>query len=97
MHLGSCVAVSAALLPEFVGSVASNPAAADHPLDRTPVLITHGDLDDIVPRQDVDASAASLKARGASNLLCFGVLPTSHGHIACTSAWAHADDGTRSQ
>jgi hypothetical protein len=61
--------VSAALLPESVGGYLSEPAASDDRLDRTPVLITHGTLDDIVPRQDVDASAVNLRAGGASALL----------------------------
>lgn len=84
MSLGSCVAVSAALLPELIGRT-SGPAtaaeAADAALpgggaaetatvcqsggDRTPVLITHGALDDVVPRRDAYASAAELRALGA--------------------------------
>ena len=65
MRLGSCVAVSAALLPESLGSTSPKAAAADDQLDRTPVLITHGALDEVVPRRDVDASAATLRDGGA--------------------------------
>ena len=66
MRLGSCVAVSAALLPEeAVGSTPSEPVAAHDQRDGTPVLITHGVLDDVLPRRGVDASAAALREGGA--------------------------------
>ena len=84
--LGSCVAVSAALLPELIGRPFGPTPIADPPADaalpgaraaetaaacqrggnRTPVLLTHGALDDVVPRRDADASAAELRALGAS-------------------------------
>jgi len=44
---------------------ADTTAAGQRGGDRTPVLITHGALDDVVPRRDADASAAELKALGA--------------------------------
>lgn len=52
--LGSCIAVSAALLPAV--DVPETATAA------TPVLITHGDLDVVVLREDVERTVSLLNA-----------------------------------
>ena len=102
VSLGSCVAVSAALLPELIGRTSGQTTSADAAQrgigaqvtaagqgsrsGGTPVLVTHGALDDVVPRRDVDASAAELKALGA--------LP---GSLAHRQRCAPPSDGQNSQ
>ena len=62
MRLGSCVAVSAAILPETIEALAGSTAAA--PGKGTPVLITRGDADSVLPAEEAAASVRALTAAG---------------------------------
>ena len=81
--LGSCAAVSASLLlPAANASSSPLHLAPGKTPAGTPVLITHGASDDVVPRADVDATAALLNRRwpgglylaapGCETLVCAG-------------------------
>lgn len=62
--LGSCAAVSASLLlPAATAPSSPLHLASGRTAAGTPVLITHGASDDVVPRADVDATAALLNKR----------------------------------
>jgi predicted esterase len=62
-RLGGVVAVSASLLPETLRALrAAPPPLPLLPPPHTPVLLTHGDADGVLPGADVRASAAALRA-----------------------------------
>ena len=75
--IGSCVAISAALLPEHFQNV---PRAG-----ATPVLITHGEQDREVPRAAVSSSVELLsRAGGQASLICHAhtfLAVCNHGHF----------------
>ncbi len=58
-RLGGAVAVSAALLPE---TLPAHAARAPLPPPHTPLLLTHGAADDVLPAASVAATAAALRA-----------------------------------
>lgn len=58
--LGSCVAVSAALLPQQSAELKKQQLA----LSSTPLLITHGSLDLELPRARVEATVAAAQNLG---------------------------------
>ena len=63
--LGSCVAVSAALLPQQLAELKKQQQQQQQPaLGSTPLLITHGSLDSELPRARVEATVAGAKALG---------------------------------
>ena len=83
-RLGSVVAVAGSLLPEDTDMIKAGSGAARSRQaaeaavsaagdaarsERTPVLITHGDRDDVVARGDVEASVAVLQAAGCDAAL----------------------------
>jgi predicted esterase len=84
-RLGSVVAVAGSLLPEdadmikagssaatswqAAGDARRSSAAGAVQQERTPVLITHGDRDDVVARRDVEATVAVLQAAGCDAAL----------------------------
>lgn len=81
--LGSCVAVSASFLPGTAAAPTpdnptSPPLPAPLPDPRspaaseraTPVLITHGDADDMVAREDVDATVKLLNVHNGEQPTC---------------------------
>ena len=76
VELGSCIAIAAGLLPDTLQPTAAGPpraaaaaAAADAPRQRTPVLITRGDRDDVMPSSNAEASVRMLSAAGSILLL----------------------------
>ena len=63
--LGSCVAVSAALLPQQLTELKEQQQQQQQPaLGSTPLLITHGSSDLELPRARVEATVASAKELG---------------------------------
>ena len=62
-QLGSCIAVSAALLPQQLQDLSQGKSLAgkDQP---TPILITHGSKDADLPRQSVDLTVQAAKQAG---------------------------------
>ena len=75
--LGSCVAVSAALLPPQLTELKQQPQQQQQQsaLDSTPLLITHGNLDVELPRARVEATVASAKELG---IPCFSASTDYH-------------------
>lgn len=63
--LGSCVAVSAALLPQQSAELKKQQQAQQQlALASTPLLITHGSLDSELPRARVEATVVVAKELG---------------------------------
>lgn len=65
--LGSCVAVSAALLPQQLAELKNHQQQQQQQqpaLVSTPLMITHGSLDLELPRARVEATVAGAKALG---------------------------------
>lgn len=63
--LGSCVAVSAALLPQQSAELKKQQQAQQQPaLGCTPLLITHGSFDSELPRARVEATVVVAKELG---------------------------------
>jgi predicted esterase len=58
-RLGGAIAVSAALLPETLPALS---ARTPLPPPHTPLLLTHGDADAVLPAAAVAATAAALRA-----------------------------------
>ena len=75
--LGSCAAVSAALLLPEASALGSPLNLSPDGGGGTPVLITHGDADSVVPRADVSATVALLNSHcpGMSPKLTAGTVP----------------------
>ena len=71
--LGSCVAISAALLPQQLYSLQQRQSSAGK-ADTTSILITHGSKDSELPRQDIDATVKAAKQAGISLAACTTML-----------------------
>ena len=63
VRLGSCVAISAGLLPETIGS---QPVSLSAPPGKqsTPVLLTRGEVDDVMPLREAATSVRAFSAAG---------------------------------
>lgn len=67
--LGSCIAISAALLPQQLQSLQQQQSSAVT-ADATPILITHGSKDSELPREDVDVTVRAAKQAGKNSSVC---------------------------
>ncbi|KAI3429303.1 hypothetical protein D9Q98_005398 [Chlorella vulgaris] len=77
--LGSCVAVSAALLPEqLAAGLSGSKEVAAGQGSSTPVLITHGDADKALSRQAVEATAAALRSTHSMEVVVHRVAGKGH-------------------
>lgn len=66
--LGSCVAVSAALLPQHWIELKKQQQLQQPAVGSTPLLITHGSLDLELPRARVEVTVANAKELGIDSI-----------------------------
>jgi phospholipase/carboxylesterase len=79
LHVGPRRGEAMAGIVGFSGRLLSPETLADEVVSRMPVLLVHGDADDVVPVQSMPAAAEALEAAGFEKVYAHVMKGTAHG------------------
>jgi phospholipase/carboxylesterase len=79
LHVGPRRAEAVAGIVGFSGRLLKPEALADEVVTRPPVLLIHGDMDDVVPFQSLPEAAEALEAAGFERVYAHVMKGTAHG------------------